>query len=124
MFAAIADGLDGLAVRVLQLGIAVEDLGVAEDGVHGGADLVAHIGQEGALGAVGLAQLFLHAAQGQVVVDPHQHLFELERLGDIVDAADLEGLDLVERFVQGAEENDGNGAQALVGFARPRKWKR
>ena len=30
-----------------------EDVGVAEDGRHGRADLVAHVGQEFALGAVG-----------------------------------------------------------------------
>jgi hypothetical protein len=34
-------------------GVALEQVGHADDGVHRGADLVAHVGQEGALGLVG-----------------------------------------------------------------------
>jgi hypothetical protein len=48
---AALDGGQALALGVFQLGIAGQDLGEAQDGVHGGADFVAHAGQEFALGA-------------------------------------------------------------------------
>ena len=54
-----------------------QQLGEAQDGVHRGADLVAHIGQEIALGLVGRLGLLLGAQQLDLL------LFEL---GDIVEA--------------------------------------
>ena len=57
---AAAGVLDGVDVHqdIRRQGLAEQDLTDADDGVHGRADLVAHIGQEGALGMVGLLGLF------------------------------------------------------------------
>ena len=50
--AALDDG-QALALGGRQLGVPDQYLGEANDGVHGGTDFVAHVGQEGALGLVG-----------------------------------------------------------------------
>jgi hypothetical protein len=64
-----ADDVDGVALLRVQARIVRQDLGIAENGVHGGADFVAHIGEEGALGLVSPAQLLLHAPQLKLVPD-------------------------------------------------------
>ena len=69
MLTAALDGLDEPALFGGQIVRAVEELGVAEDGVHGGADLVAHVRQEGALGAVGGLGGLLSLFQGTVPLD-------------------------------------------------------
>ncbi len=53
MLAAAANGGQMLAMLLGQDGVAVKELGEAEDGVHRRADLVGHVGEEGALGAIG-----------------------------------------------------------------------
>jgi hypothetical protein len=64
----------------------------ADDGVHRGADLVAHGGQEGALGAVGALGLVAGGGQlagalvhqlGEVVTVPLEFFGELLALGDV-----------------------------------------
>ena len=114
-------------VEVLGVG---QNLGVAEDGVHGGADLVAHIGQKLALGLVGylghlfgsfglffsFCQLCLQSRPVQLVFDARLHLFKLKRLDDVVNAADGKGLDLVEGVVEGAQEDHRDMASAFVGL--------
>ena len=65
--------------HTLQHDLFDKQVGIAEDGGHGGADFVAHVGQELALGAVGgvggvlgLAQIVFHALPfGDVVVNSH-----------------------------------------------------
>ena len=52
--AAALNGLDGPALLRRQLALVLQELRVAQDGVHGRADLVTHVGQEEALGLVGL----------------------------------------------------------------------
>ena len=50
-----ATGFNGLYRTMYvrwQIGPALQDLGVAEDSVHRGADFVAHVGEEGALGTI------------------------------------------------------------------------
>jgi hypothetical protein len=44
-------------------GVALGEVGEADDGIHRRADFMAHVGQEGALGAVGRFGLVLGAAQ-------------------------------------------------------------
>jgi hypothetical protein len=44
-------------------GVALGEVGEADDGIHRRADFMAHVGQEGALGAVGRFGLILGAAQ-------------------------------------------------------------
>ncbi|MNZ63145.1 hypothetical protein D3C78_812840 [compost metagenome] len=74
------------------LGIPLEQVGEAQDGIHGGADLVAHVGEEGALGLVGafgalmglrqlLGALADHLLQVEAVLI--QLLPELLLLGDV-----------------------------------------
>src|SRR5262249_4457696 len=43
--------------------------------------------------------------QGQLVLDPRQHLLDLKWLGDIVHPADLKRLDLIEYIVKRADED-------------------
>ncbi len=52
------------------LHLLLQQLAVEQDGVHGGAQLVAHVGQEDALGAAGLLRLVF--GLGQVLVGLHQ----------------------------------------------------
>jgi hypothetical protein len=59
------DALQAVALaRVLE--VALDQVGQADDGVHRGADLVAHVGQEGALGAGGGFGLVGPLGQGLV----------------------------------------------------------
>ena len=50
----------------------------------------------------------------QVRLDAREHLLFLERLGDVVDATDAEGLDLVVGALEPADEDDGDIPQSLV----------
>ena len=45
------------------VGIAFDEMGETDDGVHRGADFMAHVGQEGALGAIGFLGDFLGQRQ-------------------------------------------------------------
>jgi len=61
------DGVDAVALHLVELGVG-EDAGHADDAVHGGADFVAHDGEEFALGALGglrLAGEFLLVGDGK-----------------------------------------------------------
>ena len=53
VFAAPVDDPQVLVLPDVEVLVAQHELGETEDGIHGGADLVRHVRQEGALGAVG-----------------------------------------------------------------------
>ena len=53
VFTTAVDDVEVVALIRAQLGIAAHQVGEAEDGIQRGAQLVAHAGEEGALGAVG-----------------------------------------------------------------------
>ena len=55
--------VDFLPLILTQVAVASEQLGVAKDRIHGRADLVRHIGQEGALRPVGAFRGLLRGAQ-------------------------------------------------------------
>ena len=59
VLAAAVDGPEVLALSGGEVPVAEHQLREPEDGVHRGADLVRHVGQEDALGAVGLLQRLL-----------------------------------------------------------------
>ena len=59
--------------------------------------------------------LFLLPAQRQLMFDPRQNLQDLEGLGDVIDAADLERFDLIQHFIERTDENNWNIA-GLVDF--------
>ena len=63
VIAAGVDDVDLLLLIVAQVAVAFEQLRVAEDRVHRRADLVRHVGQEGALGPAGALRGFLGGAQ-------------------------------------------------------------
>ncbi len=74
----------------------VEQVRQPDDGVHRGADFVAHVGQEGALGAVGAFSLVAGRGQlegalldklGKVVAVLRQFAVELLAFGDVADKA-------------------------------------
>ena len=68
----VARGTDALQHVTLAdaPGLALQQLGHAEDGIEGGANLMAHVGQEGGLGAVGgLGPLPCLALLGDIDVD-------------------------------------------------------
>jgi hypothetical protein len=73
------DDGQALALGVFQLGIAGQDLGEAQDGVHGGADFVAHAGQEFALGLVGGLRPGLRLAHGVAGLANFRQIEELEQ---------------------------------------------
>ncbi len=63
----------------LAVGIAAfEDLGETENGIHGGADFVAHAGQKHALGLVGGFGLFLGLAQFDLFFFEQRHVVEAD----------------------------------------------
>ena len=64
----IVDLLQPLVLGAVR-GVALEQISQPQDGVHGSADLVAHVGQEGALGTVGAlgALMGLGQLQGALV---------------------------------------------------------
>jgi hypothetical protein len=66
MVAAVVDDVDLLFLIVAQVTVAFEQLGVAEDRVHRRADLVGHVGEEGALRAAGALRGFLAARSSLV----------------------------------------------------------
>ena len=71
----VAGGVDLLqALQLLRGGVGVEQVGEAQDGVHGRADFVAHVGQELALGLAGR----FGGGPG-----PDHGLFRLPALGDV-----------------------------------------
>ncbi len=58
----MSDGLDPLPVDHIQSDRSKDEVGQAEDPVHRGADLVAHIGEEGGFGAIsGIGRLLAFA---------------------------------------------------------------
>ena len=61
-------------------------------------------------------ELDLQQPQTQVRLDARQHLLFLERLGDVVDGAHPEGLDLVVGALESADEDDRNTLQSIVLF--------
>ena len=69
----------------LGLGELLEQLAVADDGVQRGAQLVAHVGQEGALDAVGLDGLLVRLAE--LVVDPADGVLGALALADLGEQA-------------------------------------
>ena len=90
---------------LLVVNIADRQCSKADDGVHGGADVVGHIGKEGALGAVGslgggngirkrLIHLFVGGAVGhdQDVFGPALHL---AAYGDVMEPAALFGFQML-----------------------------
>ena len=56
----------------------------------------------------------LHPPQREVGLDPRQNLVEVEGLGDVVDPAGRERLELVEGLRQRADEYHRDGSQRLV----------
>ena len=101
-----------LALLGLQVGHQGQ-VGQADDGVHGGADLVAHVGQEAALGLVGRLCGFLgqgQALHGQIQIPGalgHQ-VFQavavlLELLLVLVALGDIDVAATNERTVQGGQ---------------------
>ena len=63
MVATVVDDVDLLFLIVAQVLVAFKQLGVAEDRVHRRADLVGHIGEEGALRPAGAFRGLLGGAQ-------------------------------------------------------------
>ena len=80
----LAGGLDALdhGGLVVAQAFATQQLGQAEDGVHGGADLVAHVGQEFALGPGG--------GLGGLLGEPQLRL-QSDALANVVDHAQMTG---------------------------------
>ena len=65
---------------------------------------------------VGLLQLDLQAAELQVRLDARVQFFHLERLGDVIHPADGKRLHLVQLLGEGADEDDGNPLELVVGL--------
>ena len=65
---------------------------------------------------VGLLQLDLQAAELQVGLDARVQFFHLERLGEVIHPADGEGLHLVQLLGEGADEDDGDPLELVVGL--------
>jgi len=86
------DGLEVLALLEGEVGLEGE-FGHAEDAVHGGADLVAHVGEELALGAVcGLGDLLGLFEDAVAAADLGEHLVEaVDELADLVVGLALDG---------------------------------
>ena len=99
-FCAAADGGDEVALLGGEIGL-LEELGKAEDPVHGGTDFVGHGGEEFAFGAVGEFCGFFGADEFCFGA------FTDDELSDLV-AESVEGLeeDLVDFFGVGAVEFD------------------
>ena len=99
----LATAVDGVQAHVLALGQHITDfeqLGIAHDGVQGGAQLVAHAGQEGALGLVGHFGTVLGVAQLARALT--HHVFEVLLMALQLFAAILQGRDHpVERLGHG-----------------------
>ena len=81
--AALLDGVHGPALSRGSFRVAPQDLSIAQDGVEWSADLVAHVGQEPALGLVGLICLFpglgqLHLLGFQGLIGQRQPPVSLE----------------------------------------------
>ena len=120
-----AAGIDRLHVTVLLVGQRgfQQQAGHGDDAVHGGADLVAHVGQELRFGArrsfrrqargqqlaVGLGQLVLQLFGAQHRSHACPQLSGLKRLGQVIHGPQLEPPQLVGRAVPGGEDNDGDG---------------
>ena len=58
--------------------------------------------------ALDLDPVQVGAPQPQVRLDVRQQFLDLERLADVIDAADLEGTHDVRRLIAGGQEDDGN----------------
>ena len=65
---------------------------------------------------VGLLQLDLQAAELQVRFDAGVQFFHLKRLGDVIHPADGKRLHLVQLLGEGADEDDGNPLEIVVGL--------
>jgi hypothetical protein len=103
-FAADVDGLDALALHVVELGVG-QDVGHADDAVERRADFMAHGGEKFALGALSGLRFF-----GQLLLLGHGRA----GLGDVLDLGDeMQGLTLAIAG-EGDVEVDPDDAAILV----------
>ncbi len=113
VLAAAGDDAEPLALRPRERRVALQELDEAEDAVERRPQLVRHVGEKDALRAARLHgrlalgdEVALEARDLELVLDAREHLVGLERLGDVVGAAALEGAHLVDGAVVDAEEDD------------------
>ncbi|MEZ4560022.1 MAG: hypothetical protein R2854_26865 [Caldilineaceae bacterium] len=111
--AAVADDVGEFPLLLVQLGVQ-EQTGHADDRVHGRADLVAHAGQEGALGLVGRVGPLLGLGQGLAGL---LLLGKVKDVGAEDDGARHEDVDDEEQRGEARCAVDGKPGHALVDHA-------